>query len=672
MPERLEKQSGTGSIRKPDVSPRADKTRWLIAAAVSVALNGAVICAPIVIEKVRSERVVAAAIMAIKMEVTKFFNAFSSAGQVERQLKSETKQEWQKLLDADQSLPNFDYGNFFLKVSWLERYITWEELAADQRKLGTIMENYSSSAKTQPSIKVIENIIAEQLGEYDEESAQLHDLLIENKGNCHARAQALISIISKVFPSIPLKIQISRQQIEDGTDRMHEAVLAEIDGVWYSLEPGMPKVTMEDLKGTAIFHPKDYVSKYLAASDSTVDPGIVKADKEPNKVPLIPVISNSAINLSVDPDKLSTKQLKTAAISFALVGFTVVPKEQAQAPQPQSDQEQLKKRSLTEQEIVQAALMKKIKVTPDIESFEPLRGIPLKSLYIESSDDQKIMTWASFEPFAETPPKEIVISISTMSSTENQAEEENSENGLVPDLSPLYGKTVIAHLNIATNGLLKWEKILKNFEIKEGTIGISFSKDQRTLKSLTGATITKSLMLAILAEGILDLTGIDSMAVTPRQLAMSFSSQQKHLNLQLLGRVRFTEFLMDNDDLDSGVLDGATVHTDVLSFFTAPSSRDPKKVGHFKDIFRTRRVIIIDKETEYSDAVLEPVRGMPLLDYLEVEMEQHTDEDHLKVMGGHKSSYEARTGEKQPLDMSPLMGISLSPGALKICEGYKF
>lgn len=333
---------------------------------------------------------------------------------------------------------------------------------------------------------------------------------------------------------------------------------------------------------------------YLAASDSTVETSIVKADKDPNKTPLTPVVSSSIIDLPVDPGKLSTKRLKTTAVLSVPIEFTVVTKEQIRSLQPQQDQEQIKKRQLTEQEIVKAALTKTIAVTPDIESFEPLRGIPLEFIHFKSHDE-KTTGWASFEPFTETPPKEIAISV--RSHKEKEGGRESSENVLIPDLSPLYGKTVIGHFNIVANGLLEWEKILKNFEIKEATIGIIFREGQRTLEPLTGAKITTSLTLSIVTRGTLDLTGIDSMAVTPRQLNMTLSTPRKLLNLHLLEKVHFTEFATANYDLDSGTLDGATIHADTLRFSTAPYSRDPKRVGHFKDIFRTRRVVILDEET---------------------------------------------------------------------------
>lgn len=251
MPRNLAEQQDVGCIRQPELSCETDKTRWLIAVVASLALNGAVMGAPTIIEKIQSERVVATAVMAVKMGITKICTQLKDAiffgSQSDSQLKSKTKQEWRNLLDADQSLPGFDYGNFFLKVPWLEGYLAREEMETDQKKLDEITNHYSSSVETQPPIKVIGSIIAEQSGEYDEESGNLHELLTDKRGNCHARAQNFISLLSKIFPSIPLKIQISRRQTEDGTDRMHEAALAEIDGAWHLLEPGMPKVTMEDL-----------------------------------------------------------------------------------------------------------------------------------------------------------------------------------------------------------------------------------------------------------------------------------------------------------------------------------------------------------------------------------------------------------------------------------------
>lgn len=75
------------------------------------------------------------------------------------------------------------------------------------------------------------------------------------------------------------------------------------------------------------------------------------------------------------------------------------------------------------------------------------------------------------------------------------------------------------------------------------------------------------------------------------------------------------------------------------------------------------------KKLEYSDVALEPLRGMPPLDFLSVEMESHTRDEYLSQYG-HVSYYEQRTGVKPRLDLSPLMEIPIPLEGLEICEGY--
>ncbi len=664
-------QQDAEAISQYDLSRKTDKTRWLIALAASLVLNGIVaISTRITQENIeKAKQTISFLMQEVGHKMSNALNAFNQ-NSGEEKAKTEQVNTWRNALKENPELPGFDYGDFFLKLSWLEGYISKEELEKDQQKLAELIKYYQELQK-EPSeglFSIIKKMIEEQFGEYTEWSAQLHPLLDEGKGNCDARIQMMISLIKGVFGNtIPMKVRVSRQKLENGKEQLHVDLLIEIYGKWHIVEPGIPETGITDLEGTAIFEVEDYVKTFLEGDKKKNESDIVKPEKTPNKNKLDDLETDALLNLAgnIDTEKLKTHGQRPPDKTYEEtrsrepIEMTVIPRD-SQAPATPDTDTELQKRQLTSQEVIDAALTRKIKISPDIESLEPLRGIPLDKILITNTpnkdkDNPLTGEWPSFEPLAKIPPKEIVIA---------------DKYGMqAPDLSPLYGRTTVYTVLIQTENFQEWEEILQNFTIQEAHLFIrGYRNHQSTLKPLTNAKITKSLKVRVIArEGTMDLTGIDSLAITPPNLNMGlFVEDQKFLNLQALGRAHFTTFEISDDTLDSGALDGVVIQADTVKFST--SSYNPLHRRYLKDTFRTHRVEILDHETEYSKTALEPMRGMPPLDFLSVEMAQHEDEGHLKAMGGHKSYHEDRTGEKQRLDLSPIEGTKIAE--ISICGGY--
>jgi hypothetical protein len=684
MSEALKRQLDAESISQYSLSRKVAKTRWLIAITAALALHGTIaIGTQATPENIRkAKQTISFLIQGIEHTISRTLNLFSQSP-TEQEAKTEQVNAWRNALKENPNLPDFDYGDFFLKLSWLKGYISKEELEKDQQKLAELIKHYQELQK-KPSeglFSIIKKMIEEQFGEYTELSAQLHTILNEGKGSCDARIQMMISLIKGTFGGkIPMKVRISRQKLENGKEQLHVDLLIEIYGKWHIVEPGIPETGINDLEGTAIFDVSDYVKTYIKEDNQKPESNIVKPGKTPNKNRLDNAETDGLITLAgnIDPEQLKTHRQRPQD-KREPIEMTVIPRD-SQAPtvipptkdKPDTDAKP-KKRQLTKQEVVDAALSKAIKISPDIESLEPLRGIPLDGIYITNTPDRTPNNpltgkYPSFEPLAETPLKEIMLS--GASHYKDSHGVRKTRSGTVPDLSPLYGRTVISNLLIATENLQEWEQILQNFTIHNTDIFITGDRNnQTTLKPLTNAKITKSLRVSVVVKGgTMDLTGIDSLAVNPPELRMTLFiiGDEKLLNPEALGRVHFTVFETSDYTLNSGALDGVIIQADTIKFTTAPYK--PPDRRYLKAIFRTPRVKIIDEETEYSDTALEPVRGMPPLEFLSLEMENHDNEDHLKTMGGHKSYNEYRLGEKRPLDLSPLRETPIKE--LEICTGY--
>ena len=680
MPRHHLEQEDAGSPSLSDQSRKTcktDKTRWLIAIAASLALNGTasllIQATPENIGKVR--QTISFLIQETGHKISSTLNAFTQSRE-EQNAKTDQLNTWRNALKKDPNLPGFDYGDFFLELSWLEGHISEETLKKDQQKLAELIKRYQELTK-KPSegfFSILGEMIEKLFGKYAEGSAQLHPLLSEGKGNCNARIQMMISLIKGVYgDKMPMKARVSRQKTADGRDQLHSDLLIQIYDKWHIVEPELPETTVENLEGTAIFEVSDYVKTYIEEEKPKSD--VVKPGKTPNKNKLDSSPTDALVDLAnnVDPEKLKTHEQKHPGKTSGgrePIEMTVIPRDSQVATTipPTKDQP---KRQLTSQEVVEAALAKAIRITPDIESLEPLRGIPLDGIFITNTEDNnpdKLTSadkWPSFEPLAETPPKEILIAEKTYY-LDNQGQMVKLNDATIPDLSQLYGKTIISDLLIDTNDLQEWEKILQNFTIQEASIYIAgFTDTQITLKPLTNAKITKSLLMKVVArEGTIDFTGIDSL--TPPELNMSlFIADQKLLNPEALERVHFTTFRTSDHALDSGVLDGVTIQTNTLEFVVAPYN--PTRRRYLKDTFRTRRVEIFDEEAQYSETVLEPIRGMPPLDFLRVEMKQHEEEEH-SIKYGHMSFDEIKTGEKPNLDISPLKETPIAD--VSMCGGY--
>src|SRR3989338_7595635 len=380
MSEALKRQPDTETISQYDLSRKTDKTRWLIAAAAALALHGTIAvgtqATPGNIEKVR--QTISFLIQEAGHKISSAINAFKQNSE-EQEAKTEQVITWRNALGKNPNLPDFDYGDFFLKLSWLEGHISKEEFEKDQQKLAKSIKYYQDLAKktSEGFFSTIKKMMEEHFGEYMEWSAQLHTLLNDGKGNCNARAQMMISLIKGVYGNkIPMKVRISRQKLADGREQLHSDLLIQIYSKWHIVKPGIPETEITDLEGTVIFDVSDYVKTYLKEDKEKHESNTVRPEKTPNKNKLDATGTDALVNLegNIDPKKLKTHG---ETHSREPIEMTVMPGD-LQAPtkdKPDTDTDtNHPKRQLTNREVIDAALSKAIKISPDIESLEPLRG----------------------------------------------------------------------------------------------------------------------------------------------------------------------------------------------------------------------------------------------------------------------------------------------------------
>jgi hypothetical protein len=164
-----------------------------------------------------------------------------------------------------------DLGMFFLKSEYYAGGIDDNELKESEKKLKEIIERFQQMAEKDKNIhRVLHEIIQEQAG-YKRRSSYVSRLVLSRKGNCEARAKLMISIISKVYPNLPVKLQFYRDHVRG---------MVQIDGKWYALEkPTLAHIDEEDLTGTLLAEPSIYMKSYVDEKTSTEQ---VKVTDNPN------------------------------------------------------------------------------------------------------------------------------------------------------------------------------------------------------------------------------------------------------------------------------------------------------------------------------------------------------------------------------------------------------
>ncbi len=167
-----------------------------------------------------------------------------------------------------------DLGMFFLKSEYYDGGINEQGLEAAGKKLEEIIEDFRQMAENDKNIyRVLHELIQEQ-GAYKGNSSYLSRLLLGRKGNCEARAKLIISITNKVYPDLPVKLQLYRDHIR---------ALVQISGQWYSMEkPTLEPVTEEDLKNTVLADSSFFVQSYLG-EEASVEEVEVTGNPNPPK-----------------------------------------------------------------------------------------------------------------------------------------------------------------------------------------------------------------------------------------------------------------------------------------------------------------------------------------------------------------------------------------------------
>lgn len=587
--------------REPD-NHGSDMTRLLTAFAASIAVHG--VAFGIFTARERIDAVsegMNASLVTTYTRIQRALTDLSEQPSFESKAKEQLKQSWREQLEKDPELSKgFDYGNFFLSLSWIAGDIGIEELAKDKEYLRQRTTRYKNLAQDNPkdAKSVIGKIIQEQFGEYAEWSATLHGLVGKGKGNCDARAQMLISLISEIFPNVNLKVQVSRQAQEKGsTDQLHTTVLASIDGNWHRLEPGMPVVTMKDLEGTAVFDPSQYVKAYLDPDGVGTD--VVKQQEKPNENNLDPIVSDAIVTLPVDPSALSSKEQKPVRV-FKEIEFVFEGSDMQKQPKQEPTQEQqFQKRPLTDKEITNAALNKEVVATPDIESLEPLRGLKIHSLELKADDEkhvsvkdgERVVQWPSLEPISKTDIRKFMI--------------RQKIRGITPiiDLSLLEHTAAEGYFVITTNNSIVLQELLKCPNIVAGSLLIR--EENVRLENLSGMRVAESLTIFAIGS-TLDLAGIDKIKAGTFNL---FVAAPNIKNPQALRDVEFGTFDCYPNTLSQ--LQGTIVEADKVVIHAGPEDEKVEDI-RLSDMVKTKKVGIKYYEGDPPPNILQMVAGMDL------------------------------------------------------------
>jgi len=180
-------------------------------------------------------------------------------------------------------------GLFFLKSEYYEGGIDEDELDKAEKKLEEIIENFRQMAEKDKNVyRVLHELIQEQAA-YKGSSSYLSRLLLTRKGNCEARAKLMISVTNKIYPDLPVKLQMYRDHIR---------AIVQIGGQWYSMEkPSLEPIMEDDLKNTVLAESSIFVQSYLNEDMSAEE---VEVTGNPN--PAKKFVTDSFFTGLVDPE----------------------------------------------------------------------------------------------------------------------------------------------------------------------------------------------------------------------------------------------------------------------------------------------------------------------------------------------------------------------------------
>lgn len=184
-------------------------------------------------------------------------------------------------------------GMFFLKSEYYEGGIDKNELEEAIKKLEEVIENFRQMAEKDKNVyRVLHELIQEQAA-YKGNSSYLSRLLLSRKGNCEARAKLMISITNKIYPDLPVKLQMYRDHIR---------AIVQINDQWYSMEkPTLEPIMEDDLKNTVLAEPSIFVQSYINEKVSVKEIDVTGNSNPPKKL-----VSDTPFTNLIDP-KVSKK-----------------------------------------------------------------------------------------------------------------------------------------------------------------------------------------------------------------------------------------------------------------------------------------------------------------------------------------------------------------------------
>jgi len=184
---------------------------------------------------------------AVREWITSIFNAQYFKG-------LDYKNELQAKLENGEEV---DFGEFYLNTEYIEGRIEYPTMKNAQAKLGELVQELKKMAKDKTKWEVLQRIIDMQ-GNYSLKNSYLSSILLDGKGNCHARQKLMATLVHSVYPDMEITFQTLK--IDGG---LHTRALIKIDGKIYAMEkPILSLVDDEAMSGTILYESDDEVDSY--------------------------------------------------------------------------------------------------------------------------------------------------------------------------------------------------------------------------------------------------------------------------------------------------------------------------------------------------------------------------------------------------------------------------
>jgi hypothetical protein len=153
---------------------------------------------------------------------------------------------------------NVDLGNFYLRMELMEGRIDEARMEDAKVRLGKIELELKAKASVSTKKEILNAIILLH-GTGSIQHSYLSTLLLDKKGNCHARQKLTATLVQRIYPDMPIQYQILKI---DGI--IHTRALVELEDGWYSIEvPSLNRVNPEAMNGTVFYESDDEMDYYV-------------------------------------------------------------------------------------------------------------------------------------------------------------------------------------------------------------------------------------------------------------------------------------------------------------------------------------------------------------------------------------------------------------------------